>query len=170
VVGTRTSRGDAEEQFPGMWVGHSPDGLVAVIGPAEEFRAVGGNLHLGDARREVARFRDEAWHRCDAAHSFSVIWTEAETGARFENPATGDSLALGVFEMVGIVGRMIYVEREHSRPIAFLDEAAGAWRSLIDGRLWPELVFLPIPSTSGRVDSVDGKAASSDAKDIPASE
>ena len=128
-----------------MRTANPADGSESVIGPATVFRAVGGSLRFGPAGQEAAYFRDGLWRRRNIRQRFSLLWTEACTDVRMENTSTGERLEIGTFEMVGIVCDMIYVDREHSQPIACLDETSGQWRYCRDGTLWPEVVLLPCP-------------------------
>ena len=136
---------NGRQPFLLMWTSNPADGSQSVIGPATAFCAVGGSLRSGPSDQEVAYFRDGLWRRRNILRRFSLIWTEASTLVQLENPSTGETLAIGTFEMVGIVCDMIYVDREHSRPIACLDERSGQWRYSRDGTLWPAVVFLPSP-------------------------
>lgn len=136
-----SARGGARQNALTMWIGRANDGQPSQLGSATEFRVVGENLCHGADQQIVARYSDGTWHCAVSDHFCTAIWSEARTAIRFENRTTGDRYELGVFEMIGIVGNMVYVEREQSRPIAFLD--AAAWRSLIDSRSWTEVVFLP---------------------------
>jgi hypothetical protein len=133
------------EPFLLMLASNPAESSESVLGPAKVFRAVGASLRLGPATQEVAYFRDGRWRVQNVRRHFSLLWTEASTIVQLENPSTGESLELGTFEMVGILCDTMYGGREHSQPIASLDERSGQWRSCADGSLWPEMVLLPSP-------------------------
>jgi hypothetical protein len=139
------ANGQARERFLLMWAANPADGSQTVIGPATIFRAVGPSLRLGPRGLETAHFRNGLWRRRKIGGRFSLLWTEAVTEVRFEDPSTGSNLVVGPFEMVGFVCNTIYVDRERSRPVACLDESTGKWRSCADGSLWPEVVLEPTP-------------------------
>lgn len=56
--------------------------------------------------------------------------------------------------MIGLLDNMVYVNREHSRGVARLDEATGKWCALDSGVMWPELVILPAPAPAFRLEHV----------------
>jgi hypothetical protein len=120
------------------------DGRQVVLGPSDCFCACGGSLRAGAERREVAAYGDGVWRRPHASGGcFGVMWTECEVQVQFSNPATGASVSAGPFEMIGLVGGMLYVNREHSRALAeFVDGGIG-WQLLNNGGLWPEIELRP---------------------------
>jgi hypothetical protein len=144
-VRSSTSNGKARERFMLMWAANPADGSQAVIGPATVFRAVGPSLRLNLTAQETAYFHNGLWCRRKIGGRFSLLWTESLTTIRFEEPCTGSHVSIGPFEMVGFVGDTIYVDREHSRAAACLDESSGRWRACADGALWPELTLQPAP-------------------------
>jgi hypothetical protein len=144
-VNGQSHHDEARQRYLLMWAANPAEGSQAAIGPATVIRAIGPSLRLGPRGQEVAHFRNGLWLRRKIGGRFSLLWTETFTTVRFEDPLTGNSLAVGPFDMVGFVCDTIYTDRENSRPAACLDESSGRWRSSVDGALWPEVVLMPAP-------------------------
>ncbi|MBI2824222.1 MAG: hypothetical protein HYX69_06010 [Planctomycetia bacterium] len=133
------------EQFMLMWIEAPEERSQTLIGPARSFRAAGVSLRQEPDGRQIATFRRGAWTHGGAKSDCRLLWTEMRTIVRFEDPATGDSISCGPFDMVGVVDGTMHVDREHSRPLARLDEDAGAWRMCEDETVWPVALLLPAP-------------------------
>ena len=154
-----TENVQGRDRYLYLLAGNPTLGSQSVIGPAHAIRLAGPSLRLDREGNHVAIFRDGQWQRRNIGGRFSLLWTECGTALDFENPATGSRVALGTFDMVGIVGDTIHVDREHSRPAAVLDQQSGLWRCCTSGTLWPEIVLRPAPSMDfrGSNDLLGGK-------------
>lgn len=134
-----------------IWMENPINGAQTVAGPATGFLIRGSSLFASTSRNEIARFQRGCWCRRKSRGHFSLLWTDVLTSLSFQDQATGDSLELGHFEMVGVVCDTIHVDRENSREVARFDESSGQWRATADGRFWPEIVIrsalaAPVPS------------------------
>ncbi|HEY1602212.1 MAG TPA: hypothetical protein VGG64_21600 [Pirellulales bacterium] len=145
VIGESSNDVEVRERYLLMWAGNPASGTQTVLGPATVYRAIGSSLRMGPKELEAACFRNNLWCRRKIGGQFSLLWTETPTIVHLEDSSNGQRCALGTFEMVSMICDTLYVDREHSRQMARLDESVGKWRSMSDGTLWPELVLLPAP-------------------------
>ncbi|HEY4308607.1 MAG TPA: hypothetical protein VGN12_04060 [Pirellulales bacterium] len=149
---TPTAGKRVRERFLVLWGGNTVSGLKCAIGPATTFRSVGSILRLGPRWQEAARFRDGQWHSRKTGGRFQYLWTETPSLLRLENPATGQSMTVGTYDMIGVLRNTIYAERENSRPVVMLDERTGLWHTVDDDRRWPELTVQPVTQPAWPVD------------------
>lgn len=140
---TTEENSSARERFLIVWGKNQVGGLQCAFGPATTFRSVGPSLRLGSHGEEVARFYDGLWINVRTGGCFPCLWTETSSLLGLENPTTNQSLTLGTFAMIGVMGNTVYVERENSRAVATLDERGGFWRTSQDERKWPDLTLRP---------------------------
>jgi hypothetical protein len=103
---------------------------------------------------DAAAYLDGAWFCPSSNRSFGVLWAEHDSVLRFEDPATGQSAALGPFDMIGLVDNMLYVNREHSRAVARLDEKTRRWFALDTGIWWPQIIIMPAPAPAFRLEHI----------------
>jgi hypothetical protein len=104
--------------------------------------------------RDAATYHEGTWVCHASNRSFNVMWAEHEALLRCEDPATGQSATLGPFDMIGMLNHTIHVNREHSRDVARLDETTRKWIILESGLSWPQLVILPAPAPTFRIEHI----------------
>ncbi|HVU87802.1 MAG TPA: hypothetical protein VHD36_10815 [Pirellulales bacterium] len=147
IAKPRGSRG--RERYLVMWGGNVVCGLQCAVGPAQSFRSVGPSLRLGPRGQEAARYRDGLWINRKTGGRFPCLWIETASLLRLENPLNGQSLTLGTFGMIGVMGNTVYAERENSHAVATLNERSGLWETCRDQRAWSDLTVQPAASVGG---------------------
>jgi len=129
-------------------------GQESTIGPASAFRLVGPSMRTDRDDHEAAAYQQGAWYCPTSNRSFGVLWSEYDAVLRFEDPTTGHSAPLGPFDMIGLVDNMLYVNREHSKAAAKLDERTRKWCAIDTGIWWPQIVISPAPPPAFRLEHI----------------